>query len=493
MYCEVAMKNNFLEKAEKHLPKINETIIDPAPERVVLHKGDSLVIDLGNHYVGYFSFVMQKVKEYIDAPVRLVIRFCETERELEDDYENYNGWLSASWLQEEVVNVDFPGRFELPRRYAARYIRITVKYTPKPLELSKFSFKAVTSANMSDLIPCEVSDPLLKRIDEIAVNTLKNCMQRMFEDGPKRDRRLWIGDLRLEALANYYTFNNYDIVKRCLYLFAATERNSCGFMPGFLYEYPVFDSGDWFLEDYSLLYVCSLCDYYEHSGDIETFRDLFETAKGIVDAAISTLDSDGFMTTPADGDVFIDWCEGLEKKTALHGVYLYTLDLWCKALSVAEMYDVLPEYVSKLAEGRVQAQLKLYDFEKKAFINARDNFQYSVHSTVWMILGGVLDGEEGKAVLLNALNSTESLKPFTPYMHHYALLSLTQVGLFEEAEKYIKRIWGGMVDLGADTFFEAYVPDAPDFSPYDDRKVNSMCHAWSCTPTYFIRKYKMGN
>ena len=43
---------------------------------------------------------------------------------------------------------------------------------------------------------------------KIAVNTLKNCMQRVFEDGPKRDRRLWIGDLRLEALANYYTFEN---------------------------------------------------------------------------------------------------------------------------------------------------------------------------------------------------------------------------------------------------------------------------------------------
>ena len=487
------MKNKFLELAEKHLPIINETIITPAPKNVVLNKGDSVVIDLGNHYVGYFSFVMKKVTEYIDAPVRLVIRFCEVERELCDDYDDYNGWLSASWLQEEVVNVDFPGRFELPRRYAARYIRITVKYTPKPLELSDFNFKAVTSANPADLIPHKINDPLMKRIDEVAVNTLKNCMQRMFEDGPKRDRRLWIGDLRLEALANYYTFNNYDIVKRCLYLFAATDRNSYGFMPGFLYEYPVYESGSWFLEDYSLLYVCSLCDYLEHSGDIETFHDLYETAKSIVDAAISTLDSDGFMTTPADGDAFIDWCEGLEKMTAIHGVYLYTLDLWCNALARANMLDPLSGYVTKLEEGRTNALAKLYDHDKKAFINSRDNYQYSVHATVWMILGGVLDDKEGRTVLLNVLNSKESVKPFTPYMHHYALLALCRVGLFTEAEAYIKRIWGGMIDLGADTFFEAYVPGDPDFSPYDDRKVNSMCHAWSCTPTYFIRKYAMGD
>ena len=36
------------------------------------------------------------------------------------------------------------------------------------------------------------------------------------EDGPKRDRRLWLGDLRLEALANYETYRNFDLVKRLL-------------------------------------------------------------------------------------------------------------------------------------------------------------------------------------------------------------------------------------------------------------------------------------
>lgn len=46
-----------------------------------------------------------------------------------------------------------------------------------------------------------------------------------------------------------------------------------------------------------------------------------------------------------------------------------------------------------------------------------------------------------------------------------------------------------MVKLGADTFYEVYVPDNLEFSPYKDKKLNSMCHAWGCTPAYFIRKY----
>ena len=33
------------------------------------------------------------------------------------------------------------------------------------------------------------------------------------------------GDLRLQALTNYETFKNYDLVKRCLYLFAGLTQN----------------------------------------------------------------------------------------------------------------------------------------------------------------------------------------------------------------------------------------------------------------------------
>ena len=109
-----------------------------------------------------------------------------------------------------------------------------------------------------------------------------------------------------------------------------------------------------------------------------------------------------------------------------------------------------------------------------------------------MILGGVLDEEEGREVLLAALNDEESVKPVTPYMHHYVVEALCTLGLYDEAIAYMRRIWGGMIALGADTFYEAYVPADPEFSPYDDRKANSMCHAWSCTPTYFIRKYNLG-
>ena len=46
-----------------------------------------------------------------------------------------------------------------------------------------------------------------------------------------------------------------------------------------------------------------------------------------------------------------------------------------------------------------------------------------------------------------------------------------------------------MIDLGGDTFFEAFDPNLPDYSPYGSTMINSYCHAWSCTPVYLIHKY----
>ncbi|MBR5307663.1 MAG: alpha-rhamnosidase [Clostridia bacterium] len=481
------MKELYLKKADENLPELNEDIVIPDVPHTILEKGNDIVIDLGNHYVGYFSFNLGYVDIYIDAPVRLYVKFCETRRELDDEFSTYDGLLCESWLQEEFINIDFPGVYKMHRRYAARYIKIKVLATPKKIMLSDFKFKAVSSADVAQLKNCNCYDEL-KKIDSVAVNTLKNCMHRVFEDGPKRDRRLWIGDLRLEALTNYYTFNNLPLVRRCLYLFAAADTNDKGFIPGYVYENPNYVSGYWFLEDYALLFVASVCDYYNHTEDKDMFCELYPVIKKQMDAMHKTLDSDSIVTVLEGCDVFIDWCQGLEKITSLQGVYLYVLSKLADVLDIIDHEDKYV-YAKRYEDAQKSAENMLYDKEKQAFINAKDNYQYSVHSAVWMILGGAVTGKNAERILLDSLNSYDSVKPFTPYMHHYVVEAMVKLNLLKEAEEYIKKYWNGMVELGADTFYEAYVPENPEFSPYKDRKINSMCHAWSCTPAYFIRKY----
>lgn len=462
------MKDLYLEKADMNLSALNTEIIVPKIPCETMKNGDEITVDLGNHYVGYFSFRLECAAAYIDAPVRLYIQFFEMANELEYDFSTYKGTLCKSWIQDEIINIDYPGEHRMQRRYSARYIKIKILATPKDVVLSDFKMEAVTSADVKQLKNLHCCDSELKKIDLVAVNTLKNCMQRVFEDGPKRDRRLWSGDLRLEALTDYYTFNNLSLVRRCLYLFAAADTNDRGFIPGYIYENPKYVSGTWFVEDYALLFVASVCDYYIHSEDNETFECLYPVVKQQMDSMHMTLDSDGIVTIPGGCDAFIDWCGGLKKITSLHGIYLYVLNSLVKVLDAVNSKDK-GIYLNRYNDAKASAGKVLYSNEKQAFINRKDDYQYSVHSAAWMVLGGAVEGKEAKRVLLDALESSDSLKPFTPYMHHYV------------AE--------AMVKLGADTFYEVYKPDDLDFSPYGDKKINSMCHAWSCTPAYFIRKY----
>ena len=77
----------------------------------------------------------------------------------------------------------------------------------------------------------------------------------------------------------------------------------------------------------------------------------------------------------------------------------------------------------------------------------------------------------------------------TPYMYHHVAEALFIAGMTDEAINLIKSYWGKMIKMGADTFWEAFDPDKPDYSPYGNSIVSSYCHAWGCTPVYLIKKY----
>jgi hypothetical protein len=74
-----------------------------------------------------------------------------------------------------------------------------------------------------------------------------------------------------------------------------------------------------------------------------------------------------------------------------------------------------------------------------------------------------------------------------PYMMHHYFEALCCVERKKAARQLIRDYWGGMVKLGADTYWELYNPQNPDESPYGSPVVNSYCHAWSCTPAWFLR------
>ena len=91
--------------------------------------------------------------------------------------------------------------------------------------------------------------------------------------------------------------------------------------------------------------------------------------------------------------------------------------------------------------------------------------------------------------MATVMSMPDACYPGCPYAYHYVIEALLQCGMPQEARKLITDYWGSMVKRGADTFWEVYDPNNDYLSPYGFFVINSYCHAWSCTPIYFINKY----
>jgi alpha-L-rhamnosidase len=203
-------------------------------------KGDQVILDFGSHRVGFLSFHVGVEGVNVDAPARLRLTFGEIPYDVTENLHPCKTWISTSWLPDEVINVDWlPTDVDMPRRYSFRYLKIEIidtspKYKLQFLDIKVRAVSAVSPKVAAAVPSIESNDSELVAIDRTSQVTLRDCMQTVFEDGPRRDRRVWLGDLRLQALANYCTFKDYALVKRCLYLFAALPREDEAFRPVYL-------------------------------------------------------------------------------------------------------------------------------------------------------------------------------------------------------------------------------------------------------------------
>lgn len=484
------MKRNehLLKKAGELKPELfHESLPLPGDGRV-LGRGDEAVFDFGTHLVGYVSIAFSVAGHHQDAPLYFSAEFFEREAEMDEDTSSYSGWLSNSWIQEERIHADtLPGEIKLERRYAFRYVRIRILgASPNySVRVDRISADAVSSADEKKLERMCFSRSAAK-LDPIACRTLKNCMQDVFEDGPKRDRRLWLGDLWLEAKANYLTYKNYDLVKRCLYLFAGCTLDD-GRAASNIFTAPDVECDYQYSFDYSLLFINTLLDYYDATGDMETLRELEPTAYRQFELASAEFDGRGIVV-PEDRNswCFGDWSLVLDKQTTAQGVYVYALKALCR---IEALLGRSGSVIEKEIEAKSRAARKyLYDSELGLYISGETR-QVSMASQIWMVLSGVESGTKAIQLIDRALAQENIVRPVTPFMVHQLVQAMIDAGLTDRAFEAMNSYWGGMADAGADTFWELYNPDDPDESPYGGKIVNSYCHAWSCGPAYFLRKY----
>lgn len=453
-------------------------------EHRALAAGECVIADFGETAVGRIRLGLA-AEGPNDAPVRLRITAAELPYEAAADFSGYRGTLSRAWLQDEVVTLDWlPGEFRLPRRFSLRYLKIEVLCVNSALRIRDIVLEAESAAGR-ELPPGPAPDGLLRAIDETGIRTLRNCMQTVLEDGPKRDRRLWLGDLRLEAAVNAVSFRRPDVVERSLYLLAGCSGDE-GRCPGAVYERPVPRCGN-HVVDYALLLAPVLLDHWNWYGRSEPARRLYPLACHQYELERGNFGADGLYVPQPGHWVFIDHQPALDRSMPLQAVCICSLRALAELgrrlgdAAGAARFDADAEHLRRAARAAVLDP-------ETMLVHSGPERQVSVASQVWMIIAGVLTPEEGRRSLASLELRKDAVPPVTPYLYSHLLEAYRICGESARLNALIRDYWGGMVERGADTFWEVYVPGDDLRSPYGDALVNSACHAWSCTSSCYLRE-----
>lgn len=453
-----------------------------------------VTLDFGRHLVGYFRFHTRTLNRCQDAPVRVKFFFGELPAEMNTPLDPWTGSLSRAWMQDEVVTVTQTDQWiEIPRRLAFRYLRIELLGASRDFDfaIDSVEFRAQSSAGeVATSLLSSCPEPV-RRINDVGVETLRECMQTVYEDGPKRDRRLWIGDMYLESLANRHSFRNFLMTKHCLYLFASLAADD-GILISNCFEEPVPHPqyGSYCLT-YCLLWNSTLLEYLKDTGDRETALDLWQVAKRQADDAISYVEDSGIFNQHKRGGyvwLFFDWRDGLDVNTPMQGATIFALQQTYELAQMLGKTSEVKHYPALISKMQKAARKHLYDKKMGVMLSGPDS-QVSILAQTWAIKSGILSQKEGAKAISTALANPQCLMPGTPYATHYLIDAMILCGMKNQARDYLVDYWGGMVSKGADTFWEAYDPADDHISPYGFSPVNSACHAWSCTPVFFIHAY----
>ena len=137
--------------------------------------------------------------------------------------------------------------------------------------------------------------------------------------------------------------------------------------------------------------------------------------------------------------------------------------------------------------------------QKQALVHSRVDGKQTEnvtrYSNMFAIFFDYFNEQQKQAVKKSVLLNNSIQKITTPYMRFYELEALCAMGEQGYVLKEMKDYWGGMLKLGATSFWEEYNPDkkgVEHYAMYGREFGKSLCHAWGASPIYLLGKYYMG-
>lgn len=389
---------------------------------------------------------------------------------------------SCETFDELVINHQQPKDVKIDHSRAFRYVQVIYNQTVQIKEISAlYEFLPV---DYHGKFRC--SNEKLNNIWDTSLHTLHLTTREFFLDGIKRDRWVWSGDAYQSFLMNYYSFFNNDVCKRTLIALRGKD--------------PVETHINHIL-DYSLYWIIALYDYHLYTGDTGFVRRLYPKMLSLLDFCLKRTNESGFMEGLPDDWVFVDWGE-MDNK----GEVCFEQLLFCRSLEIVSLFAKLfndeQTAASLLAKANDLKQNIIHTFWdeqtgglKHSRRDGKLTEQVTRYANMFALSYGYLTKEQADSVISNIMLNNNVQPIVTPYMRFYELASLCELGKHSYVTQEMINYWGGMLELGATSFWETFDPalsGAEHYAMYGRPFGKSLCHSWGASPLYIIGKYYLG-
>lgn len=401
----------------------------------------------------------------------------------------YPGSMYPEWNQVDSWVLDGGTRLltTLDAR-AGRYILLAV-WGPGPLQINNLRVDDERYP-LVQVGEFHSSDPLLDRIWQVGVDSLRPNMTDAFTDTPWRERGQWLGDAYVEERVSRIAFGDTALVRRALVYTAEALKKvpSPGMVP---------NNGELHMLDYTMLWVHSLAAELEATQDEKLARRLYPSVVQFMQYLRGYENPQtGLLELPRlnwSVTAYIDTF-GFESRfgqsAALNALYVETFH---KAASIAErMGDTAQAAAWRGRALTVAASLNatLYQpLEGRYLSSIYDGAPVppTVHAQAWPLAYNLAPaGEEARVAdaMLEMLSTQPADAKLGIYAMFWLLEALGQGGNIEEALQIIRLYYGYMLDAGATTWWEGFfAPSRPDAS---------YSHGWGSAPTWFLTTYVLG-
>lgn len=458
---------------EERTPQIT---ICPKEPFLMEHKGEvpSILLDFGKEIHGGIQIFCWRASGEHGAKIR--VRFGESAMEAMSELGGETNATNNHGLRDLEVNLVDMSMTPVGQT-GFRFVRIDLLEEGSKIELK--TVKAIlVCRDIAYKGKFTSNDPLLNKIWNTGAYTVHLNMQEYIWDGIKRDRLVWMGDMHPEIMIIKSVFGMEPIVEESLD-FAKEDTP----LPGWINNMPT----------YSMWWIITQHDWYEYTGNLEYLEKQKDYLFGLCKQLSENIDEYGKDTTPEHR--FVDWPSSTNPKGVDNGIqalhYLATLRL-------KTIFELLKEDSWVLKCENDLKHLEKFEID----------YTCNKQSAALLVLAGLAD----EKIVNEEVLSVDGAKGFSTFMAYYILQAKAKAGDIIGSLQCIREYFGGMLSLGATTFWEDFDLEwmnngarIDELTPEGMVNVHatyggycykgyrhSLCHGWAGAVTAWISEHILG-